>query len=407
MGCAALLLLAACGSAPRPSAATADSLAVDAVQATRSRPTMPAGPCALPRGENYGGLSEGATDWSLSIRPAGLVKIVALFLDFPDAPAAADEKFGGDQGIRDVERWYRASSRGVVDLRITSVRRWIRMPRASTAYRFDADDRSAMYMQDAIAAADPVVNFRGARAVYLVPTEAAEKVTTTSYAQVFSLSLPPRADGVDLARAVTFGRGAFGSPSVIAHETGHLFGLPDLYPVRREPESADQFHDAWVGPWDVMATGDLGQDLLAWHKWKLGWLGPAQVACVSERGKTSHLLTPVERRGGPKLVVVRTSATSVLVAEVRDGSLAGEGSEDWVERGVLVYSVDSTTASGAGPVRIRPARQPRDAPQPYLEDAPYDLGPDETARHEDASALVTIDLVRKIGGAYLLTVTKS
>ena len=56
---------------------------------------------------------------------------------------------------------------------------------------------------------------------------------------------------------------------VLPHENGHVFGLPDLY--TREGGGA-------VGHWDIMSE-DWGanNDLLGWHKWKLGWLDSDQV----------------------------------------------------------------------------------------------------------------------------------
>lgn len=85
---------------------------------------------------------------------------------------------------------------------------------------------------------------------------------------------------------------------VIAHEMGHLFGLPDLYPTASlEGQVSDIF--SGVGVFDLMGYGLWGNNLLAradvpahlsaWSKARLGWLTPSQVTATSTR-----TLRPVE-----------------------------------------------------------------------------------------------------------------
>ena len=65
---------------------------------------------------------------------------------------------------------------------------------------------------------------------------------------------------------------------VLAHELGHILGLPDLYDTDGTSIGS--------GYWDLMASGAWGFDgsqrypshLSAWCKWKLGWVDPIQVA---------------------------------------------------------------------------------------------------------------------------------
>jgi hypothetical protein len=90
-------------------------------------------------------------------------------------------------------------------------------------------------------------------------------------------------------------------------------------------------------------------ELLAWHKWKLGWLRDRQVDCVTEPGTTEHRIAAVERAGGTKAVVVRTGETTAYVIESR--RRIGHD-VDACSTGVLVYAVDSPLRSGQGPVRI-------------------------------------------------------
>ena len=69
---------------------------------------------------------------------------------------------------------------------------------------------------------------------------------------------------------------------VIAHELGHLFGLPDLYDT--------DYSSQGIGIWGLMGggswlktsrPGDTPAHLMAWCKWVLGWLEPQQVTSSS------------------------------------------------------------------------------------------------------------------------------
>jgi immune inhibitor A len=84
---------------------------------------------------------------------------------------------------------------------------------------------------------------------------------------------------------------------VIAHETGHDYGLPDEY---------DRTYggDASSGFWTIMSSGSYGGDgtngignrpvdFDAWDKWQLGWLTPQQVDPLND-GKTQIKLGPME-----------------------------------------------------------------------------------------------------------------
>jgi len=71
---------------------------------------------------------------------------------------------------------------------------------------------------------------------------------------------------------------------VICHETGHFFGLPDLYDT--DGGSSGGYGNG-VGAWCLMASGSWGADgnsypqrpthMCAWSKMQLGWLDPAAV----------------------------------------------------------------------------------------------------------------------------------
>ncbi len=90
-------------------------------------------------------------------------------------------------------------------------------------------------------------------------------------------------------------------------------------------------------------------DLLGWHKWKLGWLDGGQVGCAAARGGVEYTLSPLHKPGGGKLILVPVTSRTTYALEVR----AQGGNDEAICRpGVLVYKVDATVDTGRGPVTV-------------------------------------------------------
>ena len=313
----------------------------------------PASACALPG--RTGWTDEGrATNYGLFARPLGVVRAVMLFVDFPDAPAsAAPPGFQTTQPYYDVlvpgaRQWYATGSFGRLDLQVTRVDRWYRMSQPADSYGFQRGitfSTHAAYIREAVRLADPDVNFAQYDLVYVVPPRNAAAITfSPAFIDSSHRAIP--ADGAAVDLAATFGQDMWRwGFKVLNHETGHLFGLPDLYAYSGSP--AHRF----VGGWDLMGLiSGPAPDYFGWHKWKNGWLDDAQVGCVSQPGSTATVqLTPVERAGGTKIAVVRTGTTTAYVVENRravlnDSAMCGSGT--------LIYRVDSAIATGTGPVVV-------------------------------------------------------
>ena len=91
----------------------------------------------------------------------------------------------------------------------------------------------------------------------------------------------------------------------------------------------------------------------AWERWLLDWLDDSQIHCMTEQS-TTQLITPVERSGGLKAVIVPISPSKVVVIESR----RPEGVDKNLKKsGALVYVVDSSVQSGFGPVQVFPAEK--------------------------------------------------
>jgi hypothetical protein len=184
---------------------------------------------------------------------------------------------------------------------------------------------------------------------------------------------------------------------VLAHETGHLFGLPDLYAF---DSGGTHRH---VGGWDLMGTlSGSAPDLFAWEKWKLGWISDAQVACVVEPGTQRIRLIAIERGDGMKLVVVPTGPTAAYVIESRR---AIGNDANACSTGVLIYRVDSTVPTGFGPVRVVDAtpNKATDPPCTDLEVATFGGGGPKGFR--DADLGLTVRFIRQTDTDDLIYVT--
>jgi M6 family metalloprotease-like protein len=349
-------------------------------------------PCALPRTAAHH--SEGVDTWNTAYpRPVRSLDAVMVFLSFPDRrPTTSPAELAADH-FPDTSRFYQEASYGRFTLRPHPLKRWIRMPKPSTAYAIQRDWRAesrAAYLHDALAAADPQVDFSRYDVVYFVADPDAPGVDSDA-TKVVNLDTPLTADGTDISRIVTVFEKHPPDRLVLAHETGHVFDLPDLY---HRPADGKGDWDTYVGDWDLMGSQfGLAPDLLAWHKWKLGWLDPRQVVCVRGPGPTRLTLeplgagpgVPVARASGApafglghgvKLAVVRTGPHSVLAFEAR-GPVGVDGAV--CRSGILVYRVSGDARSGRGPVEVIDAHPGTEAcwensVYPPLADAPVALG---------------------------------
>ncbi|KAI5928480.1 M6 metalloprotease [Camillea tinctor] len=278
----------------------------------------------------------------------GTLSASMIFVDFSDAPASE----GSPSELYDfflpaAADWYAASSYGALALDVSAdTSRFYRMPAPAASYDWDRGLTAAAhekYILDAVAAyggSGPAA----ADVLYVVPTRNARAI---SFSPTYMGAVTPRSGGGAIAKsAVTFGYDAYEAwgSLVLNHETGHTMCLPDYYPIDGRATGL------FVGGWDLMGLiSGPSPEYFAWDKWRLGWLGDEQVDCVAAAGQSTHVLTPLEVKGGKKAVVVKHNATDVLVAEVR----SAQGLDaDSCATGVLLYTVSTETGSGEGPVKV-------------------------------------------------------
>lgn len=277
-------------------------------------------PCALKRtGAHH---SEGLDTWNADYpRPTRPLDAVLVYLSFPDSrPRTTPAELAADY-FPATSQFFERASYGRFTLRPHPQRDWIRMPHTSTSYAIKRDwnaARRGAYLRDAVAAADRQVDFSRYDIVYFVADPDAPGVDSDA-TKVVNLDTPIEADGKEIRRVVTVFEKHPPDRLVLAHETGHVFDLPDLY---HRPTDGKGEWDTYVGDWDLMGSQfGLAPDLFGWHKWKLGWLETRQVACLREHGTTRLTLEPLG--SGPVTGGAGTAASGAPVSVASDAVQAG------------------------------------------------------------------------------------
>ncbi|MFH8474880.1 M6 family metalloprotease domain-containing protein [Streptomyces sp. NPDC018000] len=351
LGSAAALVIAAMATAssnlPIPSqtsagpATTADSAGI--------------APCRIPATLGVQ-MSEGIPTPANYARSTGRIHALNLMIDFPDAPGPGPAMDRYAEFFPQTTNWFRTGSYGrLAYIPDAPVKSWLRMPLPFSEYGIDRGSPYApgyhRLVRDIVAAADPKVDFSAYDLVnILVTPNAGPSALDTVLSVTFSSNGDaPHADGVPLGNtSFIYSRQDDGSGSftqtgyrVLPHENGHVFGLPDLYTLEGGGS---------VGHWDIMSEDwGVNNDLLGWHKWKLGWLDNKQINCASKPGTSDHILEPLATKGGTKLALIPLSSESSYAVEVRTRA----GNDQAVCRpGVLIYKINSAVDTGQGPVSV-------------------------------------------------------
>ena len=349
-------------------------------------------PCVVSSPQSLGfAHSEGPTNYNVRLRPLGQLRALLVLVDFPDAPADESAEAVWAQIVPGVRQWFSEVSYGRMDLWATTTPKWYRLPRRSQDYgiaRGLSFDQHRRFFSDAIAAADPDVDFSAYQIVYLV----ASRESAIRFSPGFEANPGAgiRADGVEVRHGMTLGTDIRASTNVLIHETGHLFGLPDLYDTSALSTSSTH---RFAGVWDPMSWFETLSDFTAWHKWKLGWLDTSQIRCLGQ-GQVEENLTPVSIPGGLKAIVAQVSESRAVVVESRNPS--GRDSA-FCDSGILIYMVDAAAPDGAGPLRVRPSNISSDLEKTRrcgpLFDAPWDARRDKNSRFIDAETGVSVEVL--------------
>lgn len=283
----------------------------------------------------------------------GKINALIIPIDFSDVPGKGRPEEVFTAMTDEMARFYYLQSGGRVQFNFQSLKDWVRAPFLSTAYnlgRWSGGDSNGYYGA-ALALADPLVDYSLFDVVYVLsPREI--PASSIAYGPAFvsrpgdsySMTNEGLVRNGSISGADAWNAGVTGAAwKWIAHETGHLFGLHDLYTV----SSSGPY-----GSWDIMSLNWTEEALAlnSWNRYLQGWLSDSQVNCL-EREKiekpVEQIITPIERDvEGIKSVMVKLSDSKILTIESRRN--AGYDSLNESREGVLVYTVDMTIPSIKG-----------------------------------------------------------
>lgn len=299
--------------------------------------------------------------------------MAVLFADFPDAAGSQTTESLYDLNVPGAEEYLERMSGGALDLQFEPLHRWLRMSGQHASYGFSGSGQTGAaltfldhlgYIQEAIGVADPDFDFAGISSVLVIADPNADSMHSPAFTPN-SAFWGVRADGEFITSAVTRGGDWYGvgtieaSPYVVAHEMGHALGLSDLYeigaphPALHEPVGNFGIMGLIVGRAGGSLGGQMdplvGNEMLAWHRWQLGWLADERVACI-DAAQASLDLSPMASSTGIGAAVVPVGEFKVVVVENRrrvgyDLHLQQEG--------VLVYTIDTTRLTGSAPIVVQ------------------------------------------------------
>lgn len=333
----------------------------------------------------------------------GTIRVAVLFVDFPNAQAAHSTQREAELGLPYMEEYLEAASYHQLDVELVPLHRWLRAEHDYDHYLIPSvalgnPQLGPAIDKEAARLADPEFDFTGMDAFMVVMPSthfgggsASGRVTTGEETiwNTFRVSNHPLSEPREPTRWGPTG----------AHELAHSLGLADLYPYSQDPFQAPQategqtwayatfglmglrvffpisendprlsFRVLWPdGSRSINYTQALKEgEMLAWSRWQLGWLTPAQVHCLTDpETETTVTIGPTALPGGEAaMAAIPVSNTQVIVIESRRKlgydtgleyrwpsggqatlpALAGEG--------VLVYTVNAALDSGELPITI-------------------------------------------------------
>ncbi len=197
---------------------------------------------------------EGRTNYRLFLRPTGEIRAILLFARFPDAEGEESTRDLYDRLVPEGAAFFTRASYGQMTLKVDVRHRWIALDRPSTWAGYDQSnwDTHRSYVAEAVRKAGKDVDFGKYDIVYIVASK--DWGTPKSPTWRAHPGRGIRAGDAEIRHAVTFGndvRNRNWGWQTLTLETGHVFGLPDLYPFKVDTSRCKDFH-RYGGCWDVM-----------------------------------------------------------------------------------------------------------------------------------------------------------
>lgn len=322
---------------------------------------VPATTCQLVGQDGNSAMNVGFPKRANRLTSNGVINAVVIPVDFSDVPGIGKPSDEYNEMTLGMDAFYKAISGGRVSFKFTILDKYIRVPSKSDHYglgKWSGGD-SGGYMKELISASDPLVDFSKFDVAYFLSPKSIPW-SSIAYGPAFPNDLKTQ-DGI-LRNASFSGADAYQNfPGAgwkwISHETGHLFGLHDLYTVDPQP--------ATYGSWDLMSNNwsTAAIEINAWNRYIQGWLEDNQINCLDKSKSNNETITinPIARINKlTKAIVVKISDSKVVVIESR----RSEGFDvlSPAQAGTLVYTVDMKIGSikGGWETQRRPGSTAKD-----------------------------------------------
>ena len=294
----------------------------------------------------------------------GKLNMTVLFVDFEDVPAtkSTDSIFSIINPI--APHFYEEISYGRLELNLIPHHEWLRLSKPSAHYGkgIYKGEPHLNFIQETVDLAKDQVDFSQTDVVLVMSNPAAESIALGPVFKSLDPAWHIKAPGASISVGITSGYDLNHWGGLwLAHETGHTFGLPDLYDFEGENQLRS------VGTFGIMGTqAGNAPGYFAFERWVLGWIDDHQVVC-HESGETIVELEAIEKVGGTKAIMVPIDSTSALVVESRRKI----GFDKRTREGALVYMVNTALPGGSGPIQVRPGFK---SEYQFLQDAPLKEG---------------------------------
>lgn len=325
--------------------------------------------------------TEGPNDPLIYDSTVGSKKVIMLYIDFSDAEMEIEttkraEKVLGKEKFQEL---FDQNSYGKLSFKIEHVHGWRRLSKSHKEYSSKTTESHRDLFVE-IFSLYPKIDFLA----YDYIMANMPRIGNTAFGEPDDIAIPYKGEKINVALNISSA-----SPYVLAHETAHCMGLPDLYSYgdAKGPKNP-------TGPWDIMSAAGRASGFLGWHRHKLKWLDADRKTYVT-KGKHQFELTPLNAPSGVSMIAVPvddpTKPSKVFVVEIAQPfrNLGRVGNAT----GVLVYSVDAKLASGQNAVVVYPKVDWLKAP----------FQPGDRFEHEDASVGVKV-LKKNEDGSYLVEV---
>lgn len=313
----------------------------------------------------YGSLHVGFPPLNYNFPPAGKFTVALVPVDFSDLLGEPNPVGRVQEQMNLFSEWWSMVSGGRVEFQWRVTTSWVRVPGSVNSIAQTRSDDGTSVARVLFPAVDPSVDFSGVRAVYfLLPRdqrvigESSQGFWHSPFGQMGSGGYQTAEGRIfNFALAGNYFDSAFRNYwSYWAHETGHMFPLPDLY--MQVGNWGMQQLDVPIGPfsgYDMMSSQDgPTRTLNGWLRFLQGWLGDDQVWCGDGQSanKVRMSLRPIDDgANGTKMAMIRLSETTLLAVESR--RMTKFDCPSVTRNGVIVYLVDTTIGHGEGFLKLQ------------------------------------------------------